>query len=298
MRKREIEAYIYAFLCVLLWALIPVCSKKVLLSMDNFAFLFFSSLISAVTLGIYILLSSKSRLFRLYCLKDYFYMSFLGFLGSFLFYVFLYRAFSMAGAQEVFIINYLWPILIVLFSSFILNERLTLLKLFAVLISFSGVWVIVTRGRFSGVHFSSLGGDAFALMAAVSFALFSVMGRKFSFDETISVFVYFVTSSILSLVFVPFFHIRSLSLESLFWLFVNGVFVNGISYIFWFAALKKGRVHLVSNTVYLTPFLALVFIALFLGERVKPYSLLALALIVSGIVIQAFAEYRRKSSPI
>ncbi len=295
MKKNEVWAYFYLFLCVILWALIPVCSKKVLAGMDSLALLFFSSLISAVTLAIYMLFAGKARLLSNYRIKDYAYMAFLGFLGSFAFYVFLYKAFSLASAQEVFIINYLWPIFIVVFSFFLLHERFSVWKLLGVMVSFVGVAVIVTKGHMYSIQLSSLEGDLYALLAAISFALFSVLGKKASYDETVSVFIYFAVSTLLSLVFVPFFHVYEFSTSVVFWLFVNGVFVNGISYIFWFFALKKGRVHIVSNGVYLTPFVALLFIALFLGERIETYSFVALLMIVSGIFLQIFTGYKSRN---
>ncbi len=227
----------------------------------------------------------------MYTPKDYMYMVFLGILGSFVYYILLYGAFDMAKAQEVFIINYLWPILVVIFALFILKETLTPVKAASILISFTGVIIIVTKGNVLSVNFNSIEGDLLAFFGAVSFALFSVLGKGSKYDETIAVFVYFLSSFIISLVFLPFTKTETINLNILFWLMVNGVFVNGISYVFWFYALKNGNIHIVSNAVYLTPFIALIFINIFLNETIHLYSIIALTLIILGIFMQASSHY-------
>ena len=69
--------------------------------------------------------------------------------------------------------------------------------------------------------------------------------------------------------------------------------MNGISYIFWFKALEYGDTSVVSHALYLTPFLSLVYIALFLGEQILISSIVGLVIIVSGIVLQSVSMLRQ-----
>jgi drug/metabolite transporter (DMT)-like permease len=285
------KAYIYTAICIISWALIPVCSKKVLSGMDVFSMMLFSNLISSVTMAFYLKISNKLPLLSKYSPKDYLYMIFLGFLGTFLYYILLYGAFSVASAQEVFIINYLWPILVVIFAVFILKERLTLIKIVSISISFLGVVIIATKGRFDLSNFGSIMGDLLALLGAASFASFSVLGKGSKYDNTIAVFVYFASSFVFSFICAPFMHPLNLNISVVFWLIINGIFVNGISYLFWFNALKLGKTHIVSNLVYLTPFVSLLFISIFLNEKIHIYSFEALVLIILGIAIQSLMPY-------
>ena len=66
-----------------------------------------------------------------------------------------------------------------------------------------------------------------------------------------------------------------------------GLFEMGFTFVLWLKALRlsesTGRI---SNLVYLTPFISLVFIHFILGERVYYTSVIGLCLIVSGIVLQ------------
>jgi len=281
-----IKAILYTLICVVSWAFIPVASKEILKDMNNYAMLLFSNAISTVVLFFYLLLSRKVNLLKKYSLKDYLTLSFLGFLGSYLFYIVLYKAFSLSLAQEVFIINYTWPILIVLLSAPILKEQLTLTKLISIAISFFGVIIILTRGNLSHIKFTSAKGDLLALLASFCFALFSVLGKMVQYDQIISVFIYFLSATVFSLLTLNYAHIKSITANSLFWLFINGVFINGISYIFWFKALKSTKAVVVSNIAYLTPALSLLFISAILREKIETYSIFGLMFILAGISMQ------------
>ena len=281
-----IKAVLYTLICVLSWAFIPVASKEILKDMNNYAMLLFSNAISTVVLFLYLTLSKKVKILKTYSPKDYFILSFLGFLGSFLFYIVLYKAFSLSLAQEVFIINYTWPILIVLLSAPILKERLTPAKLISISISFFGVIIILTKGNPAHIRFTSVKGDLLALLASLCFALFSVLGKKVHYDQVASVFIYFLSATLFSLITIRYVHIDSITANSLLWLLINGAFINGISYIFWFKALKSTKAAVVSNIVYLTPAISLIFISVILKERIETYSILGLFFILTGIAIQ------------
>ncbi len=71
-----------------------------------------------------------------------------------------------------------------------------------------------------------------------------------------------------------------------FWLFLNGFFINGVTYVFWFKALKAPT-HIVSNLLYLTPFLSLVYIHFLLGEKILITSFIGLLIIAFGIILQS-----------
>ena len=75
------------------------------------------------------------------------------------------------------------------------------------------------------------------------------------------------------------------------WLLYNGLLVNGISYLFWFKALEHGDTFIVSNLLYLTPALSLLFVRLLLNEPVHSSATLGLLLIAGGILIQPSPKF-------
>ena len=71
-----------------------------------------------------------------------------------------------------------------------------------------------------------------------------------------------------------------------------GIFEMGITFVLWLNALKySATTAKVSNLIYLSPFISLIFIHFTVGETITAYTLSGLTLIVVGILLQ---QYLRK----
>lgn len=286
--NKTARSFFFLGLCILSWGLIPVVTKNILIELDNLQMLFYSTIFSCIMMGGIVLFQKKISVLTTYSIRDYTKIGVLGFLGTYLYYVLLYGALALTSASEGFILAYTWPMLVIILAFPLLRERLTVKKLCSICISFVGIVVIVTHGRIFTLSFTSLQGDMLALGGAGVFALFSVLGKKYQYDQVVSVFIYFVTA--LAFITPTLFLFSSLKMPSFhvwLWLLLNGFVVNGISYIFWFKALEYGDTSVISNALCLTPFLSLVYIALFLGEEILLTSVVGLVIIVVGIILQS-----------
>jgi len=269
-------------------------TKYILIELNNLQMLFYSTIFSCTVMGGIVLFQKKTSVLATYSIYDYAKVGVLGFLGTYLYYVLLYGALALTSASEGFILAYTWPMLVIILAFPLLREKLTIKKLCSIFISFLGIMVIVTHGSIFTLSFTSLQGDILALGGACVFALFSVLGKKYQYDQVVSVFIYFVTA----LVFITptlllFSSLKMPSFHVWLWLLLNGFLVNGVSYIFWFKALEYGDTSVISNALYLTPFLSLVYIALFLGEQILLSTVVGLVIIVVGIVLQSVNLHQR-----
>jgi len=66
----------------------------------------------------------------------------------------------------------------------------------------------------------------------------------------------------------------------------NGIFVLAVATTTWAMALDRGKTTVISNLAYITPFLSLVWTALFLHEQISLWSVAGLVIIILGILIQ------------
>ncbi|MFH1586746.1 MAG: DMT family transporter [Candidatus Diapherotrites archaeon] len=139
-------AYLFVFLAVFLWASTAAVSKLLLFDISNIQLLFFASFFATIALFAIAFFQGKLSLVLSYKTKDYLTFAYMGFLGVFLYFIFLYGAIALLPAQEAFIINYLWPIMVILFAVPILKEKFTTIKLASMLISFIGVFIVATKG--------------------------------------------------------------------------------------------------------------------------------------------------------
>lgn len=290
---RRARSYLYLALCILLWASIPVASKKILAELTNLQMLFWSTIFSALALGGLVILQRKAAALASYGLREFTRLGWLGFLGAFLYYILLYGAFARTSAAEAFILAYTWPIIVTLLAAPLLGERLTPSRLLAVATSFGGVVVIVTRGRLVELRVTSLPGNLLALCGAFVFAFFSVQGKRVRHDLTIAAFIYFVTALICAAAAIAFIGISPLPSPAVWgWLVYNGLLVNGVSYLFWFKALEYGDTFIVSNLLYVTPALSLLLVWLLLDEPIQASAAFGLALVVGGVLLQSWSDLR------
>jgi len=79
------------------------------------------------------------------------------------------------------------------------------------------------------------------------------------------------------------------SIEGVYALVYVGLFETGITFFVWLKALHlTDRNDRISNLVFLSPFTALFFINLILGEKIFYTTYIGLVLIVLGIFVQQF----------
>jgi hypothetical protein len=84
----------------------------------------------------------------------------------------------------------LFPVFIVLLSIPLCGERLNLVKGLSILFAFIGMLLIVSNGHLAGIRLSNLGWDSLALAAALSWALFSVIGKKNQAEQDLAIYLY------------------------------------------------------------------------------------------------------------
>jgi len=285
-------AYLYAAVAVVFWSTSASAFKLSLRHVGVLSLLFFASVTSTVALFVYLAATGKLKLLRTLPRRDYLFSAGLGFLNPFLYYAILFKAYSLLPAQEAQPLNFVWPLTLVLLSVPLLGQRIGLRSIVAILISFSGVVVIGTRGDILGFRFSNPAGTALALSTTIVWSLFWIFNTRDKRDETVRLFVNFAFASVyILLLALCLGKLEMPPLKGLAGGVYVGLFEMGITFLAWLKALKaaKTTAHVV-NLIYLVPFLSLVMIALVLGETILPATLIGLVLIVAGIVTQKLVE--------
>ncbi len=260
--------------------------------MGQLPLLLFASVTSTGIFLAYLAITGKWPQLRTFTTRDYLWSAGLGLLNPFLYYVILFQAYSLLPAQEAQPINFVWPLTLVLLSIPLLGQRIRLSSILAILISFTGVVVIATHpARPTDIlvfRFSSVPGVLLALGSTIIWALFWVITTKDRQDEAVRLFVNFVFASVYILLLVLLLgqaHVGSW--RGLLGGLYIGLFEMGVTFLVWLKALRSAKTTAqVVNLIYLVPFLSLLVIALVLGERILPSTVVGLLLIVAGIILQ------------
>ncbi|MGB2804956.1 MAG: DMT family transporter [Candidatus Zixiibacteriota bacterium] len=286
--EKQKQAYLYAITAVLFWSTVASAFKVSLRYLDFLQLLFFSSIASIIIFFLILLIQNKLSFFKEYSGKDYLRSAMLGFLNPFLYYVVLFKAYSLLPAQEAQPLNYTWSIVLVLLSIPILRQKIGLKSILAILISYFGVLVISTRGDIFGLTFSNPTGVFLALGSSVIWALFWIYNIKDKRDEVAKLFLNFLFGVVFILIAMLLSsRLRIPSAAGIAGAAYVGLFEMGITFVLWLKALKLSRTTAqVSNLIYLSPFVSLVLIRFVVGETILISTIIGLIFIVAGIIMQ------------
>ena len=211
--------------------------------------------------------------------------------GIFGYHALLFAAFRMAPAVEVNLVNYLWPLLIVVLSpAFLPGFALRPRHLLGALLGFAGAGLVVAGGGRLGFAASSLPGYLLAAAAAFAWAAYSLLTKRLPPFPTGAVGGFCLASGLLALgAYGLGLALRgepapALAAADWAWLAALGAGPMGGAFYAWDAALKRGDPRSIGALSYLTPLLSTFLLVALGGKAMSPNALVAMALIVSGAV--------------
>ncbi len=282
------RAYIYGLTAVLCWSTVASAFKIGLRYLSPTGLLVFAAGSATIVLLVVLVTQGKLGLLRRSSKIDLIRSAGLGFLNPFLYYVILFKAFSLLPGQEAQPLNYTWAIALVLLSIPLLKQTIRPISLLGILISFVGVLIISTRGDLLGCQFTNAFGVSLAIGSSLVWAFFWIFNLMDNRDEVVKFFL----SSLFGFCFALIFAALSRQLRLPPWPGIgaaaySGVFEMGITFVIWLKALRLSKTTAqVSNLIFLSPFISLILLHVIVGEEIYRSSIIGLGFIVSGILLQ------------
>ena len=289
--KNQKKAFTYALITVALWSTIGSAFKITLRYIAFADLLFYASAVSFIFFLTAMTVTGRLKKLRYLRWHDIRLAAALGFLNPFLYYLVLIRAYELLPAQEAGTLNYIWPVVLVLLSVPLLHQRIGWVSMLAILISFTGTLVIATGGRLFNMHFSNTTGVILAAGSAIFWSLYWIFNLRDKKEEIIKLFLNF--SFGLFYVFIYLLFTKGIQLPNAYGLAGSvyiGLFEMGITFVLWLKALHYCTTTAkISNLIFLSPFLSLIWIRYTVGEAIMLSTIAGLALIVGGILLQRFS---------
>lgn len=189
----------------------------------------------------------------------------LGVGGLFGYHFFYFTALKAAPPVEAGLICYLWPLLIVVLSALLPGERLRPHHVAGCLLGLVGAVLIVTRGGGVGFSVAAAPGYLAALVAAVIWATYSVMSRRFSDVSSDAVFGFCLATAALSAVCHVVFEETVWPAGAGEWLAVAalGLLPVGLAFFVWDIGVKRGDIQVLGAASYAAPLLSTLFLIAF-----------------------------------
>jgi len=202
-----------------------------------------------------------------------------------------FKALSLADVSMVTPIDKLSIVLTLVLSSIFLNEKITIIKIISMICMVSGTFLMVNKnGKKSEGNWL-----LFAILTAVFTSLATILGKIGIKDINPNLGTMLRTIIILVIIWGVIFvkreykDIKELNKKNILFIALSGV-STGLSWLFYFMALKEGEASVVFPIEKLSAAVAILISIIFLKERLDKKGILGFCLIIGGTLLLIFGR--------
>ncbi|UWG95457.1 DMT family transporter [Dehalobacter sp. DCM] len=294
--KSNLLAYVLLIGAVALWGGNWVAARYIVQAMSPLAGATIRMVLSAIILVIVLKMTTG----KLLSAKGIFTFIFLG-LMLFGFNILQYTGLTYTTAINGSLINAATPMIIIILSRFIIKEKLSVIQILGVVISFLGVGWVITKGSWALITTLTFNiGDILMFLAATCWALYTIYSKNPTVQSS-ALYVTTYASLIATVYFLPFgiVQYQAHPLETVSWglvvaiIYVICVAVFGL--VFWGKGVSIIGPSRASVFMNFMPIFTLIFAFLLLNETVTPYQLLGGIFVIAGVYLTSNARFSVKS---
>jgi drug/metabolite transporter (DMT)-like permease len=202
-----------------------------------------------------------------------------------------YWALEYTQALNTLLLQSAAPLIVAVWSLFLLGVRLTLAQAMGVMLSLTGVLVILLRGdvtTLSGIQFNK--GDLIFLVALVIFGLYSVLTLKRPPIHGLSFVAFTFGCGAACLIPLLIWEVLSrpamaLDAKNLMTLFYVAVFPSTVAYLCFNRGVQLIGANRAAPFFHVVPVFGSIMAIAFLGERPQAFHVIGFALVLSGVFV-------------
>lgn len=310
------KGYIYIILSAIIFSTMEIAGKVVSKEINPFELNFLRFLIGALILLPLAIKDLRKR--KIYLNKNdvgYFLIS--GFLCVFVSMSFFQLAIVYTKASTVAIVFSTNPVFTIPFAYFILKEQLNRNTIFSLLISLLGLICILNPFN---IH-SDIKGIVLAILAAITFSFYSVIGKMRSdrYGSIVMNCFTFLAGDFIMLFIILISHIQyiaklnekvgvsllsnipmiyGINQYNIFTLMYMGIVVTGLGYLFYFYAMEETSATTASIVFFIKPALAPILSLMVLHESISINTILGILFILIGSYITFIGRSSRSNTGI
>lgn len=198
--------------------------------------------------------------------------------GAGLYTLLMFYAFGQVDVFEANILNYLWPILLVLFSVLFHREALSPVVALGMVLGFLGVFALFLPEGGHGFFGDFQLGHAIALVGACVWAAYSSAARGKAYPTGFLAAAFFVFSMICA--GLHFLFEETVMPDPTTWIFIVISGISRISYAFWDYGMKHGNVIFLASLSYFLPLISSILLTIFGFGPQQPFIALGAVMII------------------
>lgn len=223
----------------------------------------------------------------------------LGFFSNFVYQYLFIQGIARTKASNSSLILATVPIFVALIGTILRSERLYGRNWAGILLSFVGIFLLVTEGSVGiGMNSQTLSGDVLVLCATTLWALYTTLSRGLMERNSVlkvTAWMMATNAPLMVLAAIPELRAqdwRAVSAQSWLGLLYSAVLAIGIGYVIWNTGVRRLGSARTAIYSYLTPLVSVVVSWIFLSETMQPLQALGAVGILLGVVL---GRYRPES---
>ncbi len=294
------KATIFAGLAVFFWSTVATAFKIALREFDFIQLIFYASGVTVILLFFVLLYQQKLHLIFRQTPGQWLYSMLMAAFNPLLYYLVLFKAYSLLPAQVAQPLNMIWPITLALLSVPLLKQKISWISVGALCISFIGVFFISSQGGMDGFSNTNPLGVLLAAGSSILWSLYWIFNVRDKRDEVVKLFLNFAIGFIFLAPVVYLFSDFEIHIGKSFYAVIfTGVFEVGITYVLWLKAMNLTTSNAkIGNLVFFAPFMSLVFIHFILKETIYITTFIGLIFIVAGVLVQQLDKQKSKTKSL
>jgi len=200
---------------------------------------------------------------------------------------FFILSFKNAPAAQVELVNYVWPIMVIIFSSLLPNQKLSFRHVFAGLIALFSIYLLLWHDDSNpGINYEYILGYAYAFCAGLLWAIYTLFSISYANEKSDLVAVYCGICTMLSVVCHLSTEVTMIpSTMEMLVICAMGVTTHSLAYYLWEIGVREGNFKLLSILSYGNPVLSLLILIVFgFSEPTKMLFLSSFLILVAGLI--------------
>ena len=183
------------------------------------------------------------------------------------------------------------PVFMAILGVLFFKEKISGSQTIGIIVSFLGLFILVSKGDFSSIDFIKNKGDILIVGSSVTWSVFSLVNKKITFHyspvmTTLYLFIF------VAILISPFTInqeninlVLKLSAVGWFSILFLGIFCSGAAYALWAQALSEMSTSKVGAFLYIEPFVTFFGAWLMLNEKVTILTLFSGLIIIGGVIL-------------
>lgn len=274
-------------LAVIVWGFSFVVTKYALDEIKPVTIIFLRQLLGISFLAAIALKQKKSFAIGR---KDFFRVLLLGFITS------IHLWIQVTGLQYTSASNTGWiigftPVFMIILGSLFFKEKMALQQFAGILISFTGLLLLVSKGDITKIDLIQNKGDLLIIASSFTWAVYSITSKKATlhFSTLMTTLYLFIVMAVFTAPFTLNRHdinaVINLSLNGWLSILFLGILCSGVGYYLWAQTLNEMTAARAGAFLYLEPFVTFFSAAVLLSEHVTIVTFLSGIIIIAGVIL-------------